>query len=76
MLRLTEVTEENWLRIAALSVAEEQKRFVAPAVGILARAYVYRGCNARVYVIENDGEPIGAALVREFDEEPLGYDLQ
>ena len=76
MIRLTEVTEENWLDVVALSVAEEQKRFVAPAAGILARGYVYRDCNAQVFVIENDCVIVGAALVREFTDEPLGYDLQ
>lgn len=76
MLQLTEITEENWLTAASLSVKEEQKRFLAPAVGILARGYVYRSCNARVRVIENDGLIVGLALVREFTDEPLGYDLQ
>ena len=76
MLRLTEITEENFFEAAKLEVFEEQAGFVAPAVGIIARGYLYRNCNARVYVIENDGEAVGLALVREFDEEPLGYDLQ
>lgn len=76
MIRLTEITEENWLTAASLSVKEEQKRFLAPAVGILARGYVYRSCNARVRVIENDGMIVGLALVRDFTDEPLGYDLQ
>ncbi len=75
-IRLTEVTEENWLEVASLSVEEEQKRFVAPAQGILARGYVYRSCGGRVYVIEADGIVVGTALVREFTEEPFGYDLQ
>ena len=76
MIRLAEVTEENWLDIADLSVNDDQRRFVAPAIGILARGYVYRDCNARIYAIENDGTIVGAALVREFADEPLGYDLQ
>ena len=76
MIRLTDVTEENWLDVADLSVNDDQRRFVAPAIGILARGYVYRDCNARIYVIENDGTVVGAALVREFTDEPLGYDLQ
>ena len=76
MLRLTEVTEGNWLEAASLSVKEEQKGFVAPAIGILARGYVYRDCNAKIYVIENDSIIVGMALIREFDDEPLGYDLQ
>ena len=76
MIRLAEVTEENWLDIADLSVNDDQRRFVAPAIGILARGYVYRDCNARIYAIENDGTIVGTALVREFADEPLGYDLQ
>ena len=75
-IRLAEITEENWLEVMALSVREDQKGFVAPAVGILARGYVYRNCNARVFVIESDGVAVGVALVREFSDEPLGYDLQ
>ena len=76
MIRLTEITEDNWFAVAELSVRDDQKGYVAPAIGILARGYVYRDCNARIYVIENDDVIVGAALVREFDEEPLGYDLQ
>ncbi len=76
MIRITDVTEENWLEVASLSVKEEQREFLAPAIGILARGYVYRNCNARVWVIEKDETIVGVALVREFDDEPLGYDLQ
>ena len=76
MIRLTEVTEENWFEVASLSVREDQKEYLAPPIGILARGYVYRNCNAKVFVIENDGVVIGVALVREFTDEPLGYDLQ
>lgn len=76
MIKLTYITEENWLSVASLSVKDEQKAFVAPAIGIIARGFVYRGCNPKVFVIENDGVPVGCALVREFDDEPLGYDLQ
>ena len=75
-VRLTQVTEENWLEVASLSVKEHQKEYLAPAIGILARGYVYRDCNARVFVIEHDGIIVGTALVREFTDEPLGYDLQ
>jgi diamine N-acetyltransferase len=76
MIRLTEITEDNWLEAADLSVRDDQKGFVAPAIGIIARGYVYRDCNGRVYAIEDDGTIVGLALVREFTEEPLGYDLQ
>ncbi len=76
MLRLTEVTEENWTDVASLSVRDSQKGYLAPAIGILARGYVYRDCNAKIFVIENDGVIVGMALVRDFTDEPLGYDLQ
>ena len=76
MIRLAPITEDNWFEAASLSVKDSQKGYVAPAVGILARGYVYRGCNARVFAIENDGAIVGLALVREFTDEPLGYDLQ
>jgi diamine N-acetyltransferase len=76
MIRLTEITEDNWFEAASLSVRDDQKGFVAPAIGIIARGYVYRDCNGRVYAIEDDGTIVGLALVREFTEEPLGYDLQ
>ena len=76
MIRLTEVTEDNWLEAAGLSVKDSQKNYVASVTGILARGYVYRDCNARIYVIEKDGTIVGVSLVREFTDEPLGYDLQ
>ncbi len=76
MIKLTEITEDNWLEAAGLTVSDEQKDFVAPAVGIIARGYVYRDCNAKVFVIEDDNTVVGIALVREFTDEPLGYDLQ
>ena len=76
MIRLTDITEENWLDAASLSVKETQKKYLAPAIGILARGYVYRDCNARVRVIMNDDVIVGLALVREFTDEPLGYELQ
>ena len=76
MIRLTDITEENWLDAASLSVKEAQKKYLAPAIGILARGYVYRDCNARVRVIMNDDVIVGLALVREFTDEPLGYELQ
>ena len=76
MIKLTEITEDNWLDAAGLTVSDEQKNFVAPAVGIIARGYVYRDCNAKAFVIEDDGTIVGLALVKEFTDEPLGYDLQ
>ena len=76
MLKLTEITGANWLEAASLTVLPHQRDFVAPAAGILARGYAYRDCGAKVHAFEDDGVIVGLALVREFTEEPLGYDLQ
>ena len=76
MIKLIPVTEENWMDIASLTVKEHQRNYVAPAIGILARGYVYRDCNVKIYAFEEDGAVVGIALVRDFTDEPLGYDLQ
>lgn len=76
MIRLGEITEENWLEAVAIRSGEGQLAFVADPVGILARAYVYRDCRAQVWTVEEDGRVVGLAMVREFDDEPLGYELQ
>ena len=75
-MRLISITEDNWMDVASLSVKEEQKGFVAPAIGILARGYVYRACRARVVGIADGETLVGLALVRDLDEEPACYDLQ
>ena len=76
MICLIDISEENWTQYAALSVSEDQKRFLDTAVGILARGYAYRACRARVFGIAADGVPVGLALVKDLDEEPACYDLQ
>lgn len=75
-MKLIPVTEDNWMDIASLAVKEHQRNFVAPAIGILARGYVYRDCNVKIYAFEEEGVIVGAALIRDFTDEPLGYDLQ
>lgn len=76
MLKLIEVTEQNWMDVRKLSVSENQKAFLDSAVGILARGYVYRSCRARVIGVAQDETIIGVALVKDMDEEPACYDLQ
>ncbi|MGN0747164.1 MAG: GNAT family N-acetyltransferase [Aristaeellaceae bacterium] len=76
MIHLEDITEANWLEAVRLEVGEAQRGFVAPAVGILARGYVYRHDRARVYAIMADGVMVGLALVRDLDEPPACYDLQ
>lgn len=76
MIRLTDITEENWLDVARLSVSDEQQAFLDRPIGIIARGYVYRRHNACVIGIVDDNRNIGVALVRDLDEEPACYDLQ
>lgn len=76
MIRLEPVTEDNWKEASRLSVGDEQQAFLDTPTGIIARGYVYRGCNARVYVIADENAVVGLALVRNLDEEPACYDLQ
>lgn len=76
MITLFDVDEQNWLEIISLSVNEDQEKFLARPIGILARGYVYRSCHAKVYGISNGRHTIGVALVRDMDEEPACYELQ
>ena len=76
MIKLIEVNEENWLELRKLSAGEAGEAFLDSAVGILARGYAYRASRARVVGIENGGVIVGAALVKDLDEEPACYDLQ
>ena len=76
MIHLEAITEENWTEAVRLSVDEEQRAFLDTPLGIIARGYVYRDCNARVYTIQSDGTIVGIALVRDLDEAPACYDLQ
>ena len=39
MVLLKEVNESNWYELARLQTTEEQQKYVASAVGIMARAY-------------------------------------
>ena len=76
MVNLIEISEENWPSFAGLSVADSQKKYLASNIGILARGYVYRNSRARVLGITADENPVGLALVRDLDEEPVCYELQ
>ncbi len=76
MIHLVDVNEENWLDIIKLKVDEEQQKYLDRPTGIIARGYIYRNCNARVFGIMDDAQMIGVALVRDFTDEPLNYDLQ
>lgn len=76
MVNLIELSEENWMDFARLSVDESQKTFLASNIGIIARGYVYRNSRAKVIGIVSDGTPVGLAMVRDMDDEPACYELQ
>lgn len=76
MIRLIDVNEENWLDFARLNVDDEQQAFLDRPIGIIARGYAYRACNAKVIGIADDSQIVGVALVKEMVEEPACYDLQ
>ena len=76
MIKLVEITEENWLAVRRMTLGEEQKTYLDSPLGILARGYIYRDCRPRVYGIDRDGKLVGVAFVRDLDEEPACYDLQ
>ncbi len=75
-MKLIEINESNWLEVAGLKVSDDQKGFVAPAVGILARAYAMRKDRAEALAVEAKGQIVGIALIRDMYEEPACYDLQ
>lgn len=76
MIRLVEVNETNWIDIIRLSVTDEQQKYLDRPTGIIARGYIYRGANARVFGIVSDEQMVGVALVKDMYEEPACYDLQ
>lgn len=76
MVNFIELSEENWMDFAGLSVDESQKTFLASNIGIIARGYVYRNSRAKVIGIVSDGTPVGLAMVRDIDDEPACYELQ
>ncbi len=65
MVRLEVVNEENW-RIP-LKVAESQKTCVANSVGILARAFAYRGRRSQAFFIFDDDIPVGMVMYYDCD---------
>lgn len=73
---LLDIDESNWTRLLTLQLSEEQKDYVASPMGILARGYVYRDYNAKVFGIQNNEEIIGMIMIRDINEEPECYELQ
>lgn len=76
MIHLVEIGEENFFTVRALSVREDQRRFLDSPLGILARGYVYRDQRPRVLAVADGETVVGLLLVKDMDEAPACYDLQ
>lgn len=68
MIHLEKVEGNDYRKFTSLKVKDEQKRYVASNVGILAKAYAYYN-DSIVYGIYNDATAVGLALVREYQDD-------
>lgn len=66
-VQLVTVDPGNWR--TGLSIREDQQGHVAPASGILARAWAYRDFGSRMYIIQQDDTPVGMALYHDWPED-------
>jgi len=66
VIHFEEITPDNWG--VKLKVKEEQRKFVADPVILLARAYAYRKDRSRAVVIYSDDTAVGMALYYDCDE--------
>lgn len=76
MIYITEINENNIEQAKKLEVSEKQKNFLDNSVGIIKRAEDYKRLNPHLFGIAKGEELVGLALVKDFAEEPFGYDLQ
>lgn len=72
MIRFEDVGPDNWR--LGLKVAEDQKTYVANSAVMLARAYAYRDCRSRAFVICDGETPVGMGLYYDLPELEC-YDL-
>lgn len=68
MVRLEEITEENYRECLKLKVAEEQQKFVSPNVLSLAKAYIHYD-EVTPFAIYNDDIMVGFIMVRFWKED-------
>lgn len=68
LIHLEKVEGNDYRKFTSLKVKDEQKRYVASNVGILAKAYAYYN-DSIVYGIYNDATAVGLALVREYQDD-------
>lgn len=68
MIHLEKVEGNDYRKFTRLKVKDEQKRYVASNLGILAKAFAYYN-DSTVYGIYNDATAVGLALVREYQDD-------
>ena len=76
MIRLIDIDETSFFAARALTLGEDQRRFLDSPEGIIARGYAYRAQRARVLAVADEDKVVGLLLVKDMDEEPACYDLQ
>ena len=76
MIRLADIDETNFFAARAMTLREDQRRFLDSPVGIIARGCVYRAQRARVLAVVEGERVVGLLLVKDMDEDPACYDLQ
>jgi len=69
LIELREVTRENYGKISALAVREDQEGLVSPIQKTLADAYVYK--EAILRIAYDGSEPIGYVLLIPYEEDGL-----
>lgn len=62
MIRLDEITPDNYKECVALRVAENQKNFVSSNLESIAKAYIYREC-VETFAIYNDDTMVGFLML-------------
>ena len=67
-IHFREITPDNWRIFNSLKVRQEQSKFVAPNVTIMARAYAFRNQNSHVYAIYYAELPVGLLMQRDYEE--------
>lgn len=68
-IHFSTITPNNWRIFNSLKVKEEQEKFVASNLKILARAFAFRDYNSHVHAIYNGDIPIGLLMQREYEED-------
>jgi len=76
LVKLVDITVDNFMEARRLKVKDHQRAFVDSASGILSRGYAYKDHRPQVFMIQKDQTPVGLCFVKDLDEEPACYDLQ